>query len=96
MAHDQVSETTTSCHSAAGFASGEASTSGSTSLHVDDPPCVANFQFIMGNHLNKGQRDRILGLLLQYEDVFAFSMKDLGKCNIMKFSINLTNETPIY
>jgi hypothetical protein len=23
-------------------------------------------------------------------------MKDLGKCKTMKFSINLTNETPIY
>ncbi|CAM6125100.1 unnamed protein product [Calypogeia fissa] len=50
----------------------------------------------MGNQLNKKQRDQIINLLLKYEDVFAFSMKDLGKCKVMQFSIELTEEKPIY
>ncbi len=28
--------------------------------------------------------------------MFAFSIKDLGKCKTMQFSIDLTDETPIY
>jgi hypothetical protein len=35
-------------------------------------------------------------LAIQYENVFAFSMKDLGRCKTMQFSIDLTDETPIY
>jgi len=35
-------------------------------------------------------------LLIKYENVFAFSMKDLGRCKTMQFSIDLTNETPVY
>ncbi len=35
-------------------------------------------------------------LLIEYENVFAFPMKDLGRCKTMQFSIDLTNETPIY
>jgi hypothetical protein len=31
-----------------------------------------------------------------YEDVFAFSMKDLGKCKVMQFSIDLVDKAPIY
>jgi hypothetical protein len=32
----------------------------------------------------------------EYENVFTFSMKDLGRFKTMQFSIDLTNETPIY
>jgi hypothetical protein len=28
--------------------------------------------------------------------MFAFSMKDLSRCKVMQFFIDLTNETPIY
>jgi len=35
-------------------------------------------------------------LLIKYENVFAFLMKDLGRCKTMQFSIDLTDETPIY
>ncbi len=35
-------------------------------------------------------------MLIKYENVFAFSMKDLGRCKTMQFFINLTDETPIY
>jgi hypothetical protein len=31
-----------------------------------------------------------------YENVFAFSMKDIGRCKTMQFFINLIDETPIY
>jgi hypothetical protein len=30
----------------------------------------------------------------KYENVFAFSMKDLSRCKTMQFSIDLTDETP--
>jgi hypothetical protein len=50
----------------------------------------------MGNRLTKKERDQVTDLLIKYENVFAFSMKDLGRCKIMQFSINLIDETPIY
>jgi hypothetical protein len=50
----------------------------------------------MGNQLTKKERDQVTDLLIKYENMFAFSMKDLGRCKTMQFSINLTNETPIY
>jgi hypothetical protein len=50
----------------------------------------------MGNQLIKKERDQVTDLLIKYENVFTFSMKDLSRCKTMKFSIDLTNETPIY
>jgi hypothetical protein len=50
----------------------------------------------MGNQLAKKERNQVINLLIKYENVFTFSMKDLGTCKTMQFSINLTNETPIY
>jgi hypothetical protein len=50
----------------------------------------------MGNQLTKKERNQVTNLLIKYENVFAFSMKDLCRCKTMHFSINLTNETPIY
>jgi hypothetical protein len=50
----------------------------------------------MGNQLTKKERDQVIDLLIKYENVFAFSMKDLGRCKTMQFSIDLTDETPIY
>ncbi len=35
-------------------------------------------------------------MLIKYENVFAFSMKDLSRCKTMQFSIDLTNETHVY
>ncbi len=37
-----------------------------------------------------------MDLLIKYENVFTFSMKDLGRCKTMQFSIDLTNKTPNY
>jgi hypothetical protein len=50
----------------------------------------------MGNQLAKKESDHVTDLLIKYENVFTFSMKDLGRCKTMQFSIYLTNETPIY
>jgi hypothetical protein len=50
----------------------------------------------MGNQLTKKERDQVIDLLIKYENVFAFLMKDLGRCKTMQFSIDLTDETPIY
>jgi len=50
----------------------------------------------MGNQLTKKERNQVTNLLIKYENVFAFSMKDLGRCKTMRFSIEITDETPIY
>jgi hypothetical protein len=50
----------------------------------------------MGNQLTKKERDQVIDLLIKYENVFVFLMKDLGRCMTMQFSIDLTDETPIY
>jgi hypothetical protein len=50
----------------------------------------------MGNQLSKKEKNQVIDLLIKYENVFAFSMKDLGRCKTMQFSIDLTYETPIY
>jgi hypothetical protein len=50
----------------------------------------------MGNQLTKKEKDQVTDLLIKYENVFAFSMKDLGRCMTMQFSLDLINETPIY
>jgi hypothetical protein len=50
----------------------------------------------MGNQLTKKERDQVIDLLIKYENVFTFSMKDLGRCKTMRFSIDLIDETPIY
>jgi len=50
----------------------------------------------MGNQFTKKERDQVTNLLIKYENVFAFSMEDLGKCKTMQFFIDLRDETPIY
>jgi hypothetical protein len=50
----------------------------------------------MGDQFTKKERNQVTNLLIKYENVFAFSMKDLGRCKTMQFSIDLTNETFIY
>jgi len=37
----------------------------------------------MGNQLTKKERDQVTDLLIKYENVFAFLMKELGRCKIM-------------
>ncbi len=39
---------------------------------------------------------QVTHLLIKYENLFAFSIKNLGRCKTMQFSIDLTDETPIY
>jgi len=75
---------------------GEPNTLGSSNRLSNSIPCVSNYPFVMGNQLTKKERDQVIDLLIKYENVFAFSMKDLGRCKTMQFSIDLTNETSIY
>jgi len=76
--------------------SGEPNTPGSSNTFSNSIPCVSNYPFVMGNQLTKKERNQVIDLLIKYENVFAFSMKDLGRCKTMRFSIDLTNETPVY
>jgi hypothetical protein len=76
--------------------SGEPNTPSSSNTLSNSIPCVSNYPFIMGNQLVRKERDQVTDLLIKYENVFAFSMKNLSRCKTMQFSINFTNETPIY
>jgi hypothetical protein len=73
--------------------SGEPNTPSSSNTLSNSIPCVSNYHFITENQLSKKERDHIINLLIKYENVFAFSMKDLSRCKIMQFSIDFTNET---
>jgi hypothetical protein len=50
----------------------------------------------MGNQFTKKEINQVTDLLIKYENVFAFSMKDLSWCNTMQFFIDHIDETPIY
>jgi len=63
--------------------SGKPDTPGSSNTFSNSIPCVSNYLFIMGNQLTKKEKDRVIDLLIKYENVFAFSMKDLGRCKTM-------------
>jgi hypothetical protein len=92
-------ETITTFYESTQLDSGEPNTLGFSNTLSNSIPCVSNYPFYsnyMGNQLTKKERDQVTDLLIKYENVFAFSMKDLGKCKTMQFSIDLIDETPIY
>ncbi len=89
-------ETIITFYESAHLDNGEPNTLGSSSTLFNSIPCVSNYLFIMGNQLTKKERNQVIDLLIKYENVFAFSMKDLSRCKTMKFFINLIDETPIY
>jgi len=76
--------------------SGKPNTPGSSNTLSNSIPCVSNYPFVMGNQLTKKEKDQVTDLLIKYENVFAFSMKDLGRCKTMQFSMDFTDKTPIY
>ncbi len=89
-------KTITTFYESKSLDNGKPNTPSSANTHSNSIPCVSNYPFIMGNQLTKKERDQVTDLLIKYENVFAFSMKDLGRSKTMQFSIDLTNETPIY
>jgi hypothetical protein len=89
-------KTITTFYKFAQLDSEELNTPGSSNTPSNSIPCVSNYLFVMGNQLTKKDKDQVADLLIKYENVFAFSMKDLGRCKTMQFSIDLTDETPIY
>ncbi len=89
-------KTITIFYESAQLDNGEPNTPGSLNTLSNSIPCVPNYPFIMGNQLTKKEKDQVTNLLIKYENVFTFSMKDLGRYKTMKFSTDLTDETPIY
>jgi hypothetical protein len=73
--------------------SGKPHTPCSSNTLFNSIPCVSNYPFLMGNRLSK-ERDQVTYVLIKYENVFAFSMKNLGRCKTMQLFIDLTHETP--
>ncbi len=88
-------ETITTFYKFAQLDSGEANTPGSSNTLSNSIPCVSNYPFVMGNKLTKIKKDQVINLLIKHENVFIFSMKDLGRSKTMQFSIDLRDETPI-
>jgi hypothetical protein len=76
-------ETITTFYKSAQLDSGEPNTLGSSNTLSNSIPCVFNSPFVVGNQLTKKERDQVTDLLIKYENVLAFSMKDLGKCKTM-------------
>ncbi len=89
-------ETNTTFYEFTQLDNGEPNTRGSSNTLSNSIPCVFNYPFVMGNWLTKKERNQVTDLLIKYENVFTFSMKDLSRCKTMQFSIDFTNETPIY
>jgi hypothetical protein len=89
-------ETITTFYESAQLDNGEPNTLGSSNTLSNSIPCVSNYLFIMGKQFTTKERDQVTNLLIKYKNVFAFSMKDLNRCKTMQFSIDLTDETPIY
>jgi hypothetical protein len=88
-------ETITTFYKSTKLDSGKPNTPGSSNTLSNSIPCVSNYLFIMGNQFTKKERDQVIDLLIKYENVFTFSMKDLGRCKTMQFSIDLIDETLI-
>ncbi len=76
--------------------SGKPNTPSSLNTLSNSISCVSNYPFVVGNQLTKKERDQVTNLLIKYENVFAFSMKDLGRSKTMQFFTDLIDETPIY
>ncbi len=76
-------KTITTFYEFAQLDSGEPNTPSSSNTFSNSIPCVSNYPFIMGNQLIKKEKDQVTYLLIKYENVFAFSMKDLGRCKTM-------------
>jgi hypothetical protein len=63
--------------------SAKLNTLGFSNTHSNSIPCVSNYPFVMGNQFTKKERDQVIDLLIKYENVFVFSMKDLSRCKTM-------------
>jgi hypothetical protein len=89
-------ETITTFYKSTQLDSGKPNTPGSSNTLSNSIPCVSNYPFVKGNQITKKEKNQVIDLLIKYENVFAFLMKNLSKCKTMQFSIDLTYETPIY
>jgi len=76
-------KTITTSYEFAQLDSGEPNTPGFSNTLSNSIPCVSNYPFIIGNQLTKKEKDQVTDLLIKYENVFAFSMKDLNRCKTM-------------
>jgi hypothetical protein len=70
-------ETITTFYESTQLDNGEPNTPSFSNTLSNSIPCVSSYPFVMGNQLTKKERDQVTNLLIKYENVFAFSMKDL-------------------
>lgn len=55
-----------------------------------------NFPWTIGQQLSEKQQRAIRKLLCQYADCFAFSMKELGRCIVAQFHIQVNSPEPVF
>jgi hypothetical protein len=72
-------ETITTFYEFAQLDNGEPNTPGFSNTLSNSIPCVSNYLLYMGNQLIKKEKNQVTYLLIKYEKLFAFSMKDLGR-----------------
>jgi hypothetical protein len=72
-------KTITTFYESAQLDNGEPNTPGSSNTLSNSIPCVSNYPFVTGNQLTKKERNQVTNLLIKYEIMFTFSMKDLSK-----------------
>jgi hypothetical protein len=76
-------ETITTFHEFAQLDNKEPNTPGSSNTLSNSIPCVPNYPFVIKNQFTKKEIDQVTNLLIKYENMFALSMKDLGRCKTM-------------
>jgi hypothetical protein len=76
-------ETITTFYESVELDSEKPNTPSSSNTFSNSIPCVFNYPFITMNQLAKKEKNQVTNLLIKYENVFTFSMKDLGRCKTM-------------
>jgi hypothetical protein len=76
-------EIITTFYEFAQLGSGKPNTPSSSNTLSNSIPCVSNYPFVMDNELTKRERNHVEDLLMKYENLFPFSMKDLSRCKTM-------------
>ncbi len=76
-------ETITTFYQSAQLDSGEPNTLGFSNTFSNSIPCVSIYPIVMENQLTRKEKVQVIDLLIKYENVFAFLIKDLGRCKTM-------------
>lgn len=63
---------------------------------LQQPPTAATYAWTVGQDLSQEEQYRLLGLLRKHDKSFAFSMNELGWCNVLRFKIPVIGTEPVW